>query len=41
MEWQPSTFTREQMEERRLEGGRLLRSGKLSQADIARRLGVS
>ncbi len=29
------------MEERRLEGGRLLKSGKLSQAEIARHLGVS
>jgi len=29
------------MEERRLEGGRLLREGKLSQAEIARHLGVS
>jgi transposase len=34
-------LTREQMEERRLAGGRLLKSGKLSQADIARQLGVS
>jgi len=29
------------MEERRLEGGRLLRAGKLPQAEIARQLGVS
>ena len=29
------------MEERRLEGGHLLREGKLSQAEIARHLGVS
>jgi len=29
------------MEERRLEGGRLLKAGKLSQAEIARRMGVS
>lgn len=29
------------MEERRLEGGRLLKLGKLSQAEIARELGVS
>lgn len=29
------------MEERRLEGGRLLKVGKLSQAEIARQLGVS
>jgi transposase len=31
----------EQFEERRLAAGRLLRAGHLSQADIARRLGVS
>ena len=41
MEWKPSHFTREQMEERRLAGGRLLREGKLSKAEIARQLGVS
>lgn len=41
MNWTPSRLTREQMEERRLEGGRLLKTGKLSQAEIARRLGVS
>jgi len=29
------------MEERRLDGGRLLKAGKLSQAEIARQLGVS
>ena len=29
------------MEERRLEGGRLLKPGKLSQVEIARQLGVS
>ena len=29
------------MEERRLAGGRLLKAGKLSQAEIARQLGVS
>ena len=29
------------MEERRLEGGRLVKAGKLSQAEIARQLGVS
>ena len=34
-------MTREQMEERRLAGGRLLKAGKLSQAEIARQLGVS
>ena len=39
--WQPSKLTPEQIEERRMEGGRLLREGKLSHAEIARRLGVS
>ena len=41
MTWKPSCLTREQLEERRLEGGRLLKAGKLSQAEIARQLGVS
>lgn len=41
MTWQPRTLTRQQMEERRLTGGRLLRSGRVSKADIARRMGVS
>ena len=41
MNWQPSYWTRDQMEERRLEGGRLLKAGQLSQAAIARQLGVS
>ena len=41
MTWKPSYLTREQMEERRLKGGRLLKAGKLSQAEIARQLGVS
>jgi transposase len=41
MTWKPSSLTREQLEERRLEGGRLLKAGKLSQAEIARQLGVS
>ena len=41
MTWTPLNLTREQLEERRLEGGRLLRAGKLSQADIARHLNVS
>lgn len=41
MTWKPSYLTREQMEERRLEGGRLLKEGKLSQAEIARHLRVS
>ena len=39
--WKPSKLTPEQVEERRLEGGRLLQEGDLSQAEIARRLGVS
>jgi transposase len=41
MTWKPSKLTREQLEERRLEGGRLLKAGKLSQAEIARHLSVS
>jgi len=41
MKWQPSHWTREQLEERRLAGGRLLKADKLSQAEIARHLGVS
>jgi len=39
--WQPKKLTPEQIEERRLEGGRLLKEGVLSQAEIARQLGVS
>jgi transposase len=41
MTWRPTTLTREQLEERRLEGARLLIEGKLSQAEIARHLGVT
>lgn len=41
MTWSPSKLTREQMEERRMEGGRLLKAGALSQAEIARHLRVS
>jgi transposase len=41
MTWQPSKLTRAQMEERRLEAGRLLREGLVSRAEIARRLGVT
>jgi putative transposase len=41
MAWQPKRLTREQMEQRRCEAARLLRQGNLSQAEIARRLGVS
>src|SRR5260370_24044357 len=40
MTWRPTYLTREQLEERRLEGGRLLKAGRLSQAEVARRLGV-
>ena len=39
--WRPRKLTPEQLEERRLAAGRLLRAGHLSQAEIARRLGVS
>jgi transposase len=39
--WRPRKLTPEQLEERRLVAGRLLRAGRLSQAEIARRLGVS
>ena len=39
--WRPTHLTSEQMEERRLEAARLLRQGQLSQADIARHVGVS
>ena len=41
MTWTPLHLTREQMEERRLKGAQLLKAGKLSQAEIARQLGVS
>ena len=41
MTWIPLHLTREQMEERRLKGAQLLKAGKLSQAEIARQLGVS
>ena len=41
MTWIPERLTRQQMEERRRAGGRLLQAGKLSQAEIARRLGIS
>ena len=39
--WRPSRLSRSQMEERRLAGARLLEEGKLSQAEIARELGVN
>ena len=41
MIWRPRHLTRSQREERRLEAGRLLQARQLSDADIARRLGVS
>jgi transposase len=41
MTWKASYLTREQIEERRLEGGRLLKAGKLSQVEVARQMGVS
>lgn len=41
MAWKPSHLTPAQLEERRLTGGRLLKAGRLSQAEIARQLGVS
>lgn len=41
MPWKPSTLSRQQREERRLYAGQLLKAGKLSQAQIAREVGVS
>ncbi len=41
MIWKPTRLTLEQMEERRLQAGRMLRCGRLSKAEIARQLGVS
>ena len=41
MAFQPTHLTRAQLEERRRLGAQLLRQGQLSQAQIARRLGVS
>jgi transposase len=41
MMWCPRKLTQGQIEERRLEGGRLLRAGRLTHAEIARRLGIS
>jgi putative transposase len=41
MAWRPTRLTREQMEERRLAAGRLPRAGTVSQAEIAREVGVS
>jgi putative transposase len=39
--WRPAHLTLAQMEERRLAAADLLRQGRLSQAEIGRRLGVS
>jgi transposase len=41
MIWHPTHLTRMQCEERRLTAGQLLQAGHLSQAEIARQLGVS
>lgn len=41
MPWKPRTLSRQQGEERRLYAGQLLKAGKLSQAAIAREVGVS
>src|SRR2546428_12576217 len=41
MGWMPEHLTREQMEQRGRTGARLLKAGRLSQAEIARRVGVS
>ena len=38
MTWTPSDLTREQLEERRLEGGRLLRAGQRSDGRVLLRL---
>jgi transposase len=41
MEWQPTRWTPAQLEERRLAAAGLLRAGRMTQAEIARRMGVS
>ena len=41
MTWQPKNLTREQLAERRVEGARLLQAGEMTQAQIARHLGVT
>jgi transposase len=41
MLWHPARLTRAQLEERRLAAGRLLRAKRLSQAEVARTMGVS
>jgi transposase len=40
MAWRPARLTRAQLEERRLAAGRLLRSGTMTQAEVAREAGV-
>lgn len=40
MDWQPTRWTPAQLEERRLAAARLLRAGRLTQAEVARRVGV-
>lgn len=40
-DWQPRRLTPAQLEERRLAAARLLQAGRLSQAEMARRVGVS
>ena len=41
MAWKPAKLSREQMEERRREGARLIRAGQLSHTAIAQQLDVS
>lgn len=41
MTWQPDKLTRQQLEERRRAGFKLLKAGRVSQAELARQLGVS
>jgi len=41
MEWQPTRWTPAQLEERRQAAAGLLRAGRVTQAEIARRMGVS
>jgi transposase len=41
MNWRPKQVTRAQMEERRMQGVKLLQADKLTQQEIAKRLGVS
>lgn len=41
MTWKPTTYTRHQLEECRLEAARLLKQRRLSKSLIAKRLGVS